>query len=711
MRMRSKLQVAVSVAACVAALAAGLASANRLSVIAKPIRATWTEMEFTVGSRFMMRCPVTLEGSFFSSTFAKVARLLVGAITRASAGSCGTEFRATPLVESGTPWYIRYEGFTGTLPNITGLPVGVVGEAWLLEVRNTLWCLFRSEAAEPAVARIPVSLRQSRGDRLELGKNDKHGVRVRMPDHRSGQSRWHVERDHDSGADDRSHPPPNIGARSVRAGDARADGYRRFMAKRSAGILLFRRSAPAGELEVLLVHPGGPFWAKRDLGAWSIPKGEVDAGEAEPACALRELAEETGTAFPDAVEADLVPLGEVRQRSGKVVAAWALEGDLDADAVVSNTFELRMAAALGARADVPGGRPRRMAVAAGRAREADRGAGAVPRPAGAGGRCATYINTAVPGIRRAGSFGWTSERVACVGHAQSAGRGKVMRRRSALCKAPAVAALALSVVVSVASANRIQFTSQGIRGVWREAEFIGNETIAFNVRCQVTMEGSMHAATIAKVQGSLIGYITRASVGTCEGGRVIVLSRTLPWHIRYDTFFGALPAFSAIRTKVYGEAWLIEPSPGLSCLYVASDESPSPATASIGAEGEIREIHFEREVQLPEAVGSMLCPRGISQGSSGSPTRLGSTQKVFVFLMEPPGSGSPRPADPLGRPRRSGGRVEGRGEIPTPTRSRRCPRPRCTPATARSCWSCSTRTRRRRSRTSASCRREASTTG
>lgn len=112
------------------------------------------------------------------------------------------------------------------------------------------------------------------------------------------------------------------------------------MAKRSAGILLFRRLAGGGELEVLLVHPGGPFWAGRDAGAWSIPKGEVDPGEDERACALRELAEETGTAFPDAVEADMAPLGEVRMRSGKVVIAWALEGDLDADAIVSNTFEL-----------------------------------------------------------------------------------------------------------------------------------------------------------------------------------------------------------------------------------------------------------------------------------------------------------------------------------------------------------------------------------
>lgn len=109
------------------------------------------------------------------------------------------------------------------------------------------------------------------------------------------------------------------------------------MPKRSAGILLFRRTG--AELEVLLVHPGGPFWGRRDAGAWSVPKGEVDPGEDERACALRELQEETGTAFT-ADAAALIPLGDVRQKSGKVVSAWALEGDLDAAAIVSNTFEL-----------------------------------------------------------------------------------------------------------------------------------------------------------------------------------------------------------------------------------------------------------------------------------------------------------------------------------------------------------------------------------
>jgi len=106
--------------------------------------------------------------------------------------------------------------------------------------------------------------------------------------------------------------------------------------QRSAGILLFRRAA--GGPEVLLVHPGGPFWAKKDLGAWSIPKGEYEDGEEARACALREFEEETGTAPP--AEA-LIELGEVRQKNGKRVTAWAAEGDLDAGGVRSNTFTMQ----------------------------------------------------------------------------------------------------------------------------------------------------------------------------------------------------------------------------------------------------------------------------------------------------------------------------------------------------------------------------------
>jgi predicted NUDIX family NTP pyrophosphohydrolase len=106
------------------------------------------------------------------------------------------------------------------------------------------------------------------------------------------------------------------------------------MRKTSAGLLIYR-TTPGG-LEVLLVHPGGPFWARRDLGAWSIPKGEVADGEDLLAAAHRELAEETGFS----ADGPAIPLGQVRQRSGKGVHAWAVRGDADPSHLRSNSFEL-----------------------------------------------------------------------------------------------------------------------------------------------------------------------------------------------------------------------------------------------------------------------------------------------------------------------------------------------------------------------------------
>jgi predicted NUDIX family NTP pyrophosphohydrolase len=107
------------------------------------------------------------------------------------------------------------------------------------------------------------------------------------------------------------------------------------MAKRSAGILLYR--VRQGAVEVLLVHPGGPFWATRDLGAWTIPKGEYEQGEDPLDAALREFREETGHEPPSTD--GLLELGTIRQRGGKAVTAWAAAGDLD-PAIDSGTFEL-----------------------------------------------------------------------------------------------------------------------------------------------------------------------------------------------------------------------------------------------------------------------------------------------------------------------------------------------------------------------------------
>ena len=104
--------------------------------------------------------------------------------------------------------------------------------------------------------------------------------------------------------------------------------------RQSAGIVLYRRSG--AQLEVLLVHPGGPFWARKDEGAWSIPKGEFDAGEAPADAARREFAEELG--FDPGAE--LVPLAVVAQSRAKVVHAFAVEGDADPATISSNRFEL-----------------------------------------------------------------------------------------------------------------------------------------------------------------------------------------------------------------------------------------------------------------------------------------------------------------------------------------------------------------------------------
>jgi predicted NUDIX family NTP pyrophosphohydrolase len=97
---------------------------------------------------------------------------------------------------------------------------------------------------------------------------------------------------------------------------------------------MYRRIAAA--FEVLLVHPGGPYWRRKDEGVWSIPKGEMDAGEDASDAARREFAEEIGVA----ITGPLVPLGEIRQRGGKRVLAFAVEGDLDAQTIQSNTFEI-----------------------------------------------------------------------------------------------------------------------------------------------------------------------------------------------------------------------------------------------------------------------------------------------------------------------------------------------------------------------------------
>ena len=119
------------------------------------------------------------------------------------------------------------------------------------------------------------------------------------------------------------------------------------MPKISAGILMYRYQN--GMLQVLIVHPGGPFWASKDLGAWSIPKGLIDPGEDPCETAQREFREETGCI----VQNHFIPLSPVKMKSGKMVHAWAVEGDCDPSAIKSNTFTMEWPPGSGRQQEFP----------------------------------------------------------------------------------------------------------------------------------------------------------------------------------------------------------------------------------------------------------------------------------------------------------------------------------------------------------------------
>jgi len=120
------------------------------------------------------------------------------------------------------------------------------------------------------------------------------------------------------------------------------------MPKRSAGLMMYRRTK--GEVEVFLIHPGGPYWAKRGKGTWAIPKGEYDGTEDPFAAARREFQEETGFV---AAEGEYLELGSVTQKSGKKVVAWAFEGDCDPADLVSNRCEVEWPPRSGRRITIP----------------------------------------------------------------------------------------------------------------------------------------------------------------------------------------------------------------------------------------------------------------------------------------------------------------------------------------------------------------------
>jgi hypothetical protein len=232
-----------------------------------------------------------------------------------------------------------------------------------------------------------------------------------------------------------------------------------------------------------------------------------------------------------------------------------------------------------------------------------------------------------------------------------------MRIRSRLSLVALLAVAALAAAVGIAGARRIEFSEQHIRAVWGEAEPAGfiDSGGNYNIRCQLSLEGSFHSRTLSKVCGQLIGYITQAQAPfTCAGGEIAVLNgnernhanvvseNTLPWHVRYDSFTGTLPNIAGIRIQIIGAAilyWITTPFIATTCLYKSEIARPLFAILEVGAGGVITAMRFEETFSflLFARLGApeIFCPSGAKiTKRTTSFTVQGGTSRITVRLVQ-----------------------------------------------------------------------------
>jgi hypothetical protein len=197
--------------------------------------------------------------------------------------------------------------------------------------------------------------------------------------------------------------------------------------------------------------------------------------------------------------------------------------------------------------------------------------------------------------------------------------------------AMAGATIILAAMVGTASAGRLSSSSQTFRGVWNPMVFSGP---GVTINCPVTLEGSLHTRTIAKVAESLIGYITRAIVGegACSGGTARTLTETLPWHVRYTSFEGRLPDITGINTRIVLAAFQIRATIfgiPVTCLYRTTAASPALGRFNrTTATGVINSVAAGGSI-----AGSGGCPTGTLSGNSAPPTVLNETRTITVTLI------------------------------------------------------------------------------
>lgn len=206
-----------------------------------------------------------------------------------------------------------------------------------------------------------------------------------------------------------------------------------------------------------------------------------------------------------------------------------------------------------------------------------------------------------------------------------------MRNRSKLLLMGLTAAMLLSIGVGSASANRLSTNATAQRIVWTPLTFAS--TGGSVIRCNVTLEQRFHSATIAKVRGSLIGFITAANVAACSGGAVTVLTATLPWHVRYNSFTGTLPSLTGVNFDLIGTAFRIQPTGSIACLARSTVENPARGTAVISG-GRVTGLRADPTATIP--LEGFFCAFGGEGTFSGTGTvsRSGTTvQDITVRLI------------------------------------------------------------------------------
>jgi len=198
------------------------------------------------------------------------------------------------------------------------------------------------------------------------------------------------------------------------------------------------------------------------------------------------------------------------------------------------------------------------------------------------------------------------------------------------------ATLAMAVAVGSVSARNFRLSSQTSRVTWGPLRFFGEGGVEAEMRCPLTLEGTFHATTIAKVARTLIGFITRARSGTsttgCTRGSVTILQETLPWHLTYERFSGTLPRITRIRLLLRGISFRVDPGIGIACRYGHPEENAA-GEINLGASGEANSISADNTIRL-RGFGEFGCPpEGGFEGTSNSLTVLSATTRITVTLI------------------------------------------------------------------------------